>query len=50
LLGAPAPRGQGLFTGLAHDANNSRAARARWACECCVPEAERRLLAARQAG
>lgn len=50
LLGAPAPRGQGLFTGLAHDANHSRAARARWACECCVPEAERRLLAARPAG
>jgi len=46
LAPAPVPRGAGLFTGLAGGRGN----RARWACECCVPEAERRLLAARQAG
>ena len=34
---------RGLFTGLA----SGRSARARWACECCVPEAERALLRAR---
>lgn len=37
--------GGGLFTGLA----SGRAARARWACECCVPEAERALLRSRSA-
>ncbi len=37
LTAAPAA---GLFTGLAA----GPAARARWACECCVPEAEFRLL------
>lgn len=50
LLQAPAPRGPGLFTGLGNGPDHGRGARARWACECCVPEAERRLLAARQAG
>ncbi|MCZ8110784.1 MAG: AAA family ATPase [Betaproteobacteria bacterium] len=39
-----APAG-GLFTGLAA----GRPAPRRWACECCVPEAERALLAARLA-
>jgi nicotinamide riboside kinase len=32
--------GGGLFTGL----TGGRAAPARWACECCAPEAERALL------
>lgn len=45
---ASAPAG-GLFTGLARGLAEGRAARARWACECCVPEAERALLAARLA-
>ena len=39
----PAAPLRGLFTGLA----NGRSARARWACECCVPEAEQALLRAR---
>ncbi len=39
----PAAQLRGLFTGLA----NGRSARARWACECCVPEAEQALLRAR---
>lgn len=42
----PAPAARGLFSGLA----SGRGGRARWACECCVPEAERALLAARRAG
>ncbi len=52
LLRAPAPSvaskgpATGLFTGLGAGSR----ARARWACECCVPEAERALLAARRAG
>jgi nicotinamide riboside kinase len=36
----------GLFTGL----DGGRRHLARWACECCVPEAEQALLRARQAG
>ncbi len=44
------PPARGLFTGLAA----GRAARARWACDCCVPEAERALMdtlpAARRSG
>jgi len=40
-LRAAPPRG--LFTGLA----DGRSARSRWACECCVPEAEQALLRAR---
>lgn len=39
----PAVPLRGLFTGLAH----GRSARSRWACECCVPEAEQALLQAR---
>jgi nicotinamide riboside kinase len=39
----PAAPLRGLFTGLA----SGRSARARWACECCVPEAEQALLRAR---
>lgn len=38
--GAPAPR-HGLFTALGDD---EAAARRRWRCECCVPEAEQALM------
>jgi nicotinamide riboside kinase len=38
------PAAGGLFTGLA----TRREARARWACECCVPAAEQALLARRR--
>ncbi len=44
-LAGPAPA-TGLFTGLQAGA----AARRRWACECCVPDAEQALLRARQPG
>ena len=39
----PATPLRGLFTGL----DNGRSTRSRWACECCVPEAEQALLRAR---
>jgi len=47
LLATPAAaQPTGLFTGLA----GGRRTRARWACECCVPEAEQALLRARSGG
>jgi nicotinamide riboside kinase len=54
LTKASTPQGQatGLFTGLSTGLGTGTRtrARARWACDCCVPEAERTLLAARRAG